>query len=73
HTIIAQNCWNITFNACSNHHPTREMFYVNARIIKDLEAPVFEENEDCQWKIISSEKLQRVLDYEFIHDNLLKI
>lgn len=73
HTIIAHNCWNITFNACSNHHPTREMFYVNARIIKDLEAPVFEENEDFQWKIISSEKLQHVLNYEFIHDNLLKI
>ncbi|WP_439127422.1 dTDP-glucose 4,6-dehydratase [Polaribacter sp.] len=73
HTIIAQNCWDITFNACSNHHPTREVFYVNARMSKGLEMPVFEENENYQWKIINSEKLQRVLEYEFIHDNLLKI
>ena len=73
HTIIAQNCWNTTFNACSNHHPTREEFYVNARISKGLDAPVFEENENYEWKIISSKKLQNVLDYEFIHDNLMKI
>lgn len=73
HTIIAQNCWNTIFNACSNHHPTREEFYVNARISKGLDAPVFEENENYEWKIISSKKLQNVLDYEFIHDNLMKI
>lgn len=73
HTIIAQNCWNTIFNACSNHHPTREEFYVNARISKGLDAPVFEENENYEWKIISSKKLQNVLDYKFIHDNLMKI
>tara|TARA_R110002049_G_scaffold107950_4_gene255879 strand:+ start:23092 stop:23853 length:762 start_codon:yes stop_codon:yes gene_type:complete len=73
HAIIAQNCWNTIFNACSNHHPTREEFYVNARISKGLDAPVFEENENYEWKIISSKKLQNVLDYEFIHDNLMKI
>ena len=73
HTIIAKNCWNETFNACSNHHPTREEFYVNARMSKGLEVPVFEENDTYEWKIISSKKLQDVLDYEFIHDNLMKI
>ena len=73
HAIIDQNCWNETFNACSNHHPTREEFYVNARMSKGLEVPVFEENETYQWKIISSKKLQRILGYEFIHDNLLTI
>ncbi|QOD61866.1 dTDP-glucose 4,6-dehydratase [Polaribacter haliotis] len=73
HTIINQNCWNETFNACSTHHPTREEFYVNARMSKGLEAPVFEENEKYEWKIISSSKLENVLGYEFIHDNLLSI
>ncbi|WP_299672298.1 NAD(P)H-binding protein [uncultured Polaribacter sp.] len=73
HTIIAQNCWNTTFNACVNHHPTREAFYVNAKMSKGLEAPIFEENETYQWKIISSKKLQNVLDYEFIHNNLMEI
>ena len=73
HAIIDQNCWNTTLNACSNHHPTREEFYINARMSKGLEAPHFEENENHQWKIISSKKLQDVLEYTFIHDNLMKI
>lgn len=73
HTIIAKNCWNETFNACSNHHPTREEFYVNAKMSKGLDTPIFEENEVLEWKIISSKKVQRVLEYEFIYDNLLSI
>ncbi|TMM28980.1 dTDP-glucose 4,6-dehydratase [Polaribacter aestuariivivens] len=73
HEIINQNCWNETFNACATHHPTREEFYVNARISKGFAAPVFEENDNVEWKIISSKKIQNVLGYEFIHDNLMKI
>lgn len=71
--IIAQNCFGETFNVCSNHHPTRKDFYVNARKSKGFEPPIFEENEELKWKIISSEKLQKVLKYQFIHDNLLEI
>lgn len=71
--IIAQNCFGETFNACSNHHPTRKDFYVNARKSKGFEPPIFEENEELKWKIISSEKLQKVLKYQFIYDYLLEI
>ena len=71
--IIAQNCWNETFNACSNHHPTRREFYTIAKLSRDFEIPEFEENEDYQWKIISSIKVQKALDYTFIHNDLLKI
>ncbi|WP_339884867.1 NAD(P)-binding domain-containing protein [Polaribacter vadi] len=73
HEIIAQNCWNETFNACSNHHPTRRDFYTLAKLNNDFEVPKFEENEVYQWKIISSKKVQNVLDYTFIHDDLLRI
>ncbi len=73
HEIIAQNCWNETFNACSNHHPTRREFYTIAKLSRDFETPEFEENEEYQWKIISSQKLQKALDYTFIHDDLLDI
>jgi nucleoside-diphosphate-sugar epimerase len=73
HEIIGQNCWNETFNACSNHHPTRQEFYTIAKLSKGFEVPEFEENEVYEWKIISSEKLQKVLGYEFIHDDLLSI
>ncbi len=73
HTIIDQNCWDQTFNACSNHHPTRREFYTIAKLSNDFELPEFEENEVYEWKIISSKKVQDVLDYTFIHDDLLSI
>lgn len=71
--IINQNCWNQTFNACANHHPTRKEFYIKAKKSKGLEVPDFNDEEVYQWKIISSEKVQRVLNYTFIHDNLLEL
>ncbi len=73
HQIIDQNCWNETFNACSNHHPTRHDFYTNARKQLELEAPVFKEEDRLSYKIISSKKLQETLDYQFLHDDLLGI
>lgn len=73
HTIIDQNCWGQTFNACSNHHPTRREFYTLAKLNNNFEVPEFEDNEVYEWKIISSKKLQDVLDYTFIHDDLLRI
>ena len=73
HEIIAQNCWNETFNACSNHHPTRREFYTIAKLSTHFEVPEFEENEVYEWKIISSKKVQEVLGYTFIHDDLLVI
>jgi len=73
HQIIDQNCWNETFNACSNHHPTRRDFYTVAKLSANAELPEFEENEEYEWKVISSKKVQAVLGYTFIHDNLLEI
>jgi nucleoside-diphosphate-sugar epimerase len=73
HEIIDQNSWNSTFNACANQHPTRRDFYTTAKLSKGFKVPEFEENEEYKWKIISSDKVQNVLGYEFIHDNLLAI
>tara|TARA_R110001632_G_scaffold68401_1_gene160304 strand:- start:4681 stop:5442 length:762 start_codon:yes stop_codon:yes gene_type:complete len=73
HEIIGQNFWNSTMNACANDHPTRKDFYINARKSLDFDAPIFEETTELKYKIISSKKLQEVLDYEFIHDDLLSI
>ena len=73
HELINQNYWNDTLNACSNHHPTREKFYTNARKKLKREAPVFEETKNLKYKIVSSKKLQAVLKYDFIHDNLFEI
>lgn len=71
--IIDQNAWNQTFNACSNHHPSRREFYTLAKVSNGFEIPEFENNEALQWKIISSNKVQKVLNYKFIHDDLLSI
>ncbi|WP_405568150.1 NAD(P)H-binding protein [Polaribacter sp. Asnod6-C07] len=71
HEIINQNSWNETFNACSNHHPTRREFYTLAKLSAGFELPEFEFNDVYEWKIISSDKIQKVLNYEFIHDDLL--
>jgi len=73
HKIIDQNCWNTTLNACSNHHPTRKEFYINARKSLGLDAPIFEEGVELKYKMISSKKLQEVLEYQFIHDDLLSL
>ena len=73
HQIIHQNCWNQTFNACSNDHPTREDFYTRARKSLELDRPIFEKSSALKYKIVNSEKLQNTLNYVFIHDDLLSI
>ena len=73
HEIIDQNCWDITLNACADHHPTRKEFYAIAKLCKDLTLPEFEKNEPLRYKIVSPKKLQNVLGYEFIHNDLLSI
>jgi len=73
HEIIDQNVWGETFNACSNHHPTRREFYTNAKLSLGLAIPEFEETDKPLFKMISSKKLQEVLGYEFVWDDLLGI
>ncbi len=73
HEIIDQNVWNQTFNACSNHHPTRREFYTIAKVSNGFGIPEFENNAVYKWKIINSKKVQEVLDYTFVHDNLLEL
>jgi nucleoside-diphosphate-sugar epimerase len=73
HQIIVQNCWGTVFNACANHHPTRRVFYTNAKLSRGFKAPEFEENQEVQWKIVSTEKVQQLLNYTFIHDSLLTL
>lgn len=69
--IIAKDCWNITLNACSNHHPTRREFYTKAKESLGYDEPIFEEADQLSYKIVSSKKLQEVLDYTFTHNDLL--
>ncbi|TDQ29693.1 NAD(P)-binding domain-containing protein [Tenacibaculum caenipelagi] len=71
--VIKQNIFGEVFNACANHHPTREDFYINARKSLEKPAPEFDTSKPLTYKIISSKKLQRVLNYQFKYNNLLDI
>lgn len=71
--IIMQNYFEETFNACVDHHPSRKEFYENAKKRKGFKSPVFKEEEEISWKIISSQKLIETLGYTFKHSNLLEI
>ena len=63
--ILKQNCWNETFNAVAPNHPTRKNYYTEKAKQFHLTAPIFNENETTIGKIVSSEKLERVLGYRF--------
>ncbi|CAM1367034.1 dTDP-glucose 4,6-dehydratase [Tenacibaculum litoreum] len=71
--IIEQNAFGEVFNACVNHHPTREDFYINARKTLGKPIPEFDDSKPLEYKIINSEKLQKRLSYQFIHNDLLSI
>lgn len=71
--IIEQNVFGEVFNACANHHPTREDFYINARETLGKPIPEFDDSKPLKYKVISSQKLQKRLNYQFIHNDLLSI
>lgn len=62
--------YNETFNAVTPFHPTRKMYYTQKAIEMNLPKPEFDENGISNGKIISSEKLVKVLDYRFKNLNL---
>ncbi|RTL11131.1 MAG: SDR family oxidoreductase [Flavobacteriaceae bacterium] len=57
--------WNLTFNAVAPQHPTRKAYYHKKADILNLPLPTFAENSESKGKIISSEKVERILGYSF--------
>ncbi len=64
--IIAENCWNETFNAVAPFHPTRKEYYTQKAIEFNLALPEFNAENVCFGKTILSDKLEHILDYTFI-------
>ena len=52
------------YNGCAPNHPTRQEFYTLAAQKLGTELPIFLPEKD-KWKIISSDKVERDLQYEF--------
>ncbi len=71
--VIENESWNQVYNACVNSHPTRREFYTKAKENLGFESPNFDENASIVMKLISSDKLIRNLNYNFIHSDLLSI
>ena len=68
--IIESNCWGETFNAVAPFHPSREAYYTQKAKEYDLELPIFATSKPSIWKTILSNKLEKVLNYQFIKDSL---
>ncbi len=69
--IISKNIWNETLNACCSTHPTRREFY-SKEMAKAGRIANFNEESPDYYKIVSNEKLKKLLNYHFIYDDLLK-
>ncbi|MBS7256692.1 NAD(P)H-binding protein [Flavobacterium branchiicola] len=63
--IINQSIWNEVFNAVAPFHPTREEYYTQKAIEKNLPKPKFSSEKSNIKKIISSEKIESILNYKF--------
>lgn len=60
------NVRNEVFNAVAPNHPTRKNYYTEKAKQLHLIAPLFNQNETNIGKIVSSEKLGKVLGYKFM-------
>ena len=69
--IILKNVWNEILNACADSHPKRRDFYTKETQKIGNYAVVFNEKSDNKFKIINSQKLKTLLNYEFKYADLM--
>ncbi len=63
--IIETNSWNQVFNAVAPFHPTRKDYYTQKATELNLPLPEFDETQPSSGKIVSSEKVEQLLNYTF--------
>ncbi len=68
--IIESNCWGETFNAVAPFHPSRGDYYTQKAKEYNLELPIFAASKPSIGKTILSDKLEKVLNYQFVKDSL---
>lgn len=61
---------NNIFNAVAPHHPTRKEYYSKKAIENNLSLPIFDDSKKSIGKLISSTKIEDVLNYNFKKDVL---
>jgi len=73
HAIIKQAAWGEVFNGCVDSHPTKRDFYSHARQLLHLDPPIFADDTQKQYKIVSNVKIKTQLGYQFIHPDIMTI
>lgn len=67
--IINQSKWKEVFNAVAPFHPTRAEYYIQKASDMNLSEPKFSSEKSNIKKVISSEKIEILLDYKFSLEN----
>ncbi|OUJ71812.1 NAD(P)H-binding protein [Hymenobacter crusticola] len=70
-SIIRQQVWGYTFNACAAQHPSRQEFYILAAQQLQVAPPAFRAADTTSGKRIDSQLLREKVAYQFQHDDLL--
>ncbi|NQZ94266.1 MAG: NAD(P)H-binding protein [Moritella sp.] len=65
--VIKQQCWGEIFNACCDHHASRQDFYQQAAKQLGITMPSFTAENSKPHCIIANEKLKQRLNYQFSH------
>jgi nucleoside-diphosphate-sugar epimerase len=71
--IIEQKALGEIFNACAGSHPTKRDFYGQAKQSLGQSPPNFGQSNEPAFKIVSNQKLKRVLNYDFVYDDLMNL
>ncbi|HVI45276.1 MAG TPA: NAD(P)H-binding protein [Chitinophaga sp.] len=71
--VIEKDVWNEIFNACASAHPIRYHYYKAAAAALNLVMPKKLQPRELPYKIVSSSRLKKMLEYEFIYDDPLLI
>ena len=69
--IIAKNIWGKTLNACADTHPKKRDFYAKEFKKEGRNNPTFNELASNEYKIINSDQLKSILNYNFIYSDLM--
>ncbi|CAL1517856.1 NAD(P)-binding domain-containing protein [Chitinophaga sp. MM2321] len=71
--VIEKDVWGEIFNACAGGHPLRMNYYKAAAAAFNLEIPRKIQPWDLPYKIVTSSKLKKMLEYNFVLDDPLAV
>lgn len=63
--IIEKESWNELFNAVTRFHPSRKEYYTQKATELNLATPEFNHELPSQGKVILSDKVEKMLEYQF--------